>query len=350
MTDLVLLSSARAGDRAAFGRLVDPFVRELTVHSYRMLGSLADAEDAVQDTLLRAWQALATFEGRSSIRTWLYKIATNACLDAIDRRKVRTLPHVVTPPGDPRGAIPSPSSEHAYLGPIPDALLPAPLSVHAEPEARYSMRESVALAFLAILQKLPGRQRATLVLRDVLGMSANEAAEVLGMTVPSVNSALQRARETIDHESGSDSDDAKAARLDFEDDAAAQDLLKRFVVAWEAGDTAAIASALRADTVFSMPPFPLWLHGRDAVRTFLDGFLFAGPGASSRYRILPTRANGLPALAVYQRASGDDARFVPAAIDVITIRGDGIRELVAFLTVDPGLSFARFGLPDALPG
>jgi len=188
------IAAARAGDQAAFARLIEPYRRELLIHCYRMLGSFEDAEDTVQEVFLRAWSRLESFEGSASFRAWCYKIATHAALDAQDRRRVRSLPTGTNPPADPRDPLPPPSAESRWLGPLPDALLP---SETADPEARYDARESVALAFLAALQRLPGRQRAVLILRDVLAWHADEVAALLDMTVAAVNSALQRARATM---------------------------------------------------------------------------------------------------------------------------------------------------------
>ena len=316
MEDPIRLSEAKAGDESAFRALTDPYRRELTVHCYRMLGSIEDAEDTLQDALVRAWQALARFEGRSSLRSWLYKIATNACLDALDRRKVRSLPHETHPPASPGDPIPPPT-EGVWIEPLPDDLF-----VDAAPsaDARLSEREGVALAFLAMLQRLPGKQRAALVLRDVLGFSANETAEILDLTVAAANSALQRARETTEAA-------RKTPPPKIPDDAAVRDLLSRFMRAWDAGDASAVVALLTNDAVFSMPPLPLWFSGRDAIHAFL-AHLFA----TRRFRTTLTRANGAPAIAIHEEGQ-------PGVLDVLEIDGDRIRSIVAFL----GADLARFG-------
>jgi RNA polymerase sigma-70 factor (ECF subfamily) len=299
-----------------FAETVEPFRRELLVHCYRMLGSVADAEDVLQDVLVRAWQGLPGFEGRSSPRGWLYKIATNACLDALDRRKVqaRVLPHVVEPAGDPRAAPPPPSStgEHLWIGPLPEDLVP---STEPGPDVRYDQNESIALAFLTVLQSLPARQRAVVVLRDVLGFSAEETAAMLDMSVAASNSALQRARETLEK----DHKKTKRPRADVE-----AGVIDRFVKAWQAGDAGAVAALLSDDAVFSMPPIPLWIHSRDSIRIFLETILFRG-GAAGRFRVVPTRANGAAAVTIYENGK-------QVALDVFDIADDGtIRSIVAFL-------------------
>jgi RNA polymerase sigma-70 factor, ECF subfamily len=309
--------STKTFDVTEFGETIEPFRRELLVHCYRMLGSVADAEDAMQDVLVKAWQGLPSFEGKSSLRGWLYKIATNACLDALDRRRVqaRVLPHVVVPAGDPQAPPPPPSStgEYLWMGPMPEDLLP---STELGPDARYDQQESIAVAFLTVLQSLPARQRAVVVLRDVLGFSAEETASMLDMSVAASNSALQRARETLEK----DHKKTTRARADVE-----ASVLDRFVKAWQAGDASAVASLLTDDAIFSMPPMPLWIEGREAVRVFLETILFRGGVAEGRFRLSPTRANGAPALTVYENEK-------PVALDVFDITEDGrIRLIVAFL-------------------
>jgi RNA polymerase sigma-70 factor (ECF subfamily) len=285
-----------------------------------------DAEDATQDALIRAWQGLAAFEGRASMKSWLYKIATNVCLDLVDKRRVRVLPHDIVAPGDPRAALPPPATERAWIEPIPDAMLVAD---EAGPEARVAARESVALAFVALLQTMPGKQRAALVMRDVLGFSANETADALDTSVAAVNSALQRARETLE---------AQPARPGSLDDEAGAAVVERVVRAWEASDTGAMLSALREDAIFSMPPLPLWFRGREPIGDFFRGFLFAH---GAQYRAIATRANGRPAVAIYQRGENG---FQFGALDVLEIADGGVREIVAFLAFDPALSAERFGL------
>src|SRR6266511_2024569 len=226
-----LLNSARGGDGDAFGRLVAPYRRELHAHCYRMLGSYADAEDALQETLLRAWRGLARFQERSSLRSWLYRIATNACLRAIERRPKRVLPIDYAPAADPHDALADPVSEPIWLEPYPDTDLG--LEGPAGPDARYEQREGVELAFIAALQHLPARQRAVLILRDVLGFSARETAQALETTPVSVDSALQRAHRTVDQRLPEQS---QQATLRFLGDAALRDVVDRYVAAWERGD------------------------------------------------------------------------------------------------------------------
>jgi RNA polymerase sigma-70 factor, ECF subfamily len=332
------LAAARAGDQEAFEHLTGPYQRELLVHCYRMLGSLEDAEDVLQETLLRAWRRLDSFEGRASLRAWLYKIATNASLDALDRRPKRVMPQAMQPPAGPNDAFPGPAQEHVWLEPLPDALIDERLVTN--PEARYEARESVALAFLAALQNLPGRQRAVLILRDVLGWKAGEAAELLSMSVAAVNSALQRARTTMQGYSRS-AQPHLAVVVTPPVDTQTASLLARYVEAWEAADAAKLVSLLREDAVITMPPLFLWYRGREAILEFLDTYLFRG-AAGGRFRLVPTRANGVPAFAVYQR--DEKGTYRPAALQLLTIEAGRIAEINDFLVSDDKL-FSRFGLP-----
>jgi RNA polymerase sigma-70 factor (ECF subfamily) len=329
------LRAARAGDEGAFRRLVDPHRRELTAHCYRMSGSLHDAEDLLQESLLRAWKGLAAFEGRSSVRTWLYKVATSACLDAVDRRRPRALPLDLGPPADPDAPMPPPRLEPVWLEPCPEALYE---DASPSPEARYGARESVALAFLTALQLLPARQRAVLILRDVLGWEAGECAELLDDSVASVNSALQRARATV--ASRAEKKHHAPLRADSHETAS---LLARYVRAWEEADVDALVALLHEDATLSMPPLPAWIRGATAIGASIRAMVLP-PEARGRLRLVPTRANGLPALAAYQRdaASGE---YRAGAIHVLEIAGDRIEAITAFL--DPSL-FASFGLPAAI--
>lgn len=327
------LAAARGGDQDAFAHLIDPYRRELLVHCYRILGSFEDAEDALQETWLRAWRRLSTFEGRASLRAWLYKIATNAAVDACrNQRARRSLPIHTLAPGDPRDPLPAPSAEPLWLDPFPDALLPAA----AGPDALYDARESVTFAFLAVLQHLPARQRAVLILRDVLDWRAGEAAELLDLTVTAVNSALQRARSTMR---------AHAPRLHdatpAPPDARTTTLLMRYVQAWERADATFLASLLHEDAALTMPPLPFWLQGRSAIAEFLTANLFGGD-ADGRFHLVSTRANRCPAFAVYQR--DETGRYRLGAIQVLTIADARIVEMHDFLSFDDRL-FARFGLP-----
>jgi RNA polymerase sigma-70 factor (ECF subfamily) len=299
-----------------------------------MLGSFEDAEDTVQETCLRAWRRLDSFAGRASFRAWCYKIATHAALDALDRRRVRSLPTSTHAPADPYDPLPPPVMEPRWLEPLPDAFLPAE---SASPEALYDVQESVALAFLAALQHLPGRQRAVLILRDVLSWHADEVAGLLEMSVAAVNSALQRARTTMRALPGTDRTDLSPLASDSQ----MATLLTQYVQAWEAADVQRLATLLHDDAVLTMPPVPAWYAGRDAILAFLRGHLFPGD-AAGRFRLVPTRSNGCPAFAVYER--GTDGSSRPAALQVLTVAGNRIAAIHDFLALDDRL-FARFALP-----
>jgi RNA polymerase sigma-70 factor (ECF subfamily) len=318
-------TAAYANDEAAYRRLVEPHRRELHAHCYRMLGSVQDAEDALQDALLRAWRGLDRFEGRSSPRSWLYRIATNTCLDAISRRPKRVLPV---------GADEAPQTETVWLEPFPDDLVD---DGFAAPEARYERRESVELAFIAALQHLPANQRAVLILREVLGFSAKEVASMLDTTRASVNSAMQRARTSVDERLPSSSQQETLRGLD---DEAIRSLVERYVDAWDRGDVDAVVSMLAEEATFSMPPNAEWFRGRDAIREFLP----RGPLSIPR-RFVTTRANGQLAFGTYKLIDGE---WLPNAIHVITVDAASvITDAVAFL--DASL-FERFGLPLKPPG
>jgi len=324
------LNSAKAGDQEAFAQLVEPYRKQLLVHCYRILGSFEDAEDMLQETLLRAWKRLHSFEGRSSLRAWLYKIATNAALDVLDSRRVRGLPRELYPRGNPTGSLPDPLREAVWVEPFPDEWIDDQPDIH--PEARYEVRESITLAFIAALQKLPGRQRAVILLCDVMGWSSNEAAEILDMTTAAVNSALQRARETLKQ------GERKAKPTGLNEQLSA--LLARYVAAWEAADSSALIAVLREDVALTMPPFPIWFGGRADVKSFLDGYLF-GSMDPFKVRLEAVRANGSPAFAVYQMDG--NGIFRAAAIHILTVEQGEISEINDFLSFDGGL-FSRFGL------
>src|SRR6266508_403185 len=332
-----LLEAARRGDDDAFGRLAGPYRGELYAHCYRMLGSAADAEDALQETLLRAWRGLPRFEGRSSVRSWLYKIATNACLRAIGRRPRRRPPADYWPAADPHDGPAEPVTEAVWLEPYPDERLGLGTGL-ASPEARYEQREGVELAFIAALQHLPARQRAGLILRDVLGFSARETAQALETTPVSVDSALQRAHRTVDQRLPEQS---QQATLRFLGDAALRDVVDRYVAAWERGDVEAVAAMLADDARMTMPPLPTWYGGREAVAAFLTGRPLSGV---NRWRLIPIRANGQLAFGAY---TWTEARgcFTPHGLNLLTLRGAQIEEITAFLV--PG-TFRHFGLPDQL--
>jgi RNA polymerase sigma-70 factor (TIGR02960 family) len=322
-----LISRARDGDGGAFRELTEPYRRELQVHCYRMLGSFQDAEDALQDTLLSAWQSLGGFEGRASIRTWLYRIATNRCLNArrsASRRPAEewNVPNVEPPP-------PTRLGEVVWLEPFPDDLLEGPAGQPLGPEARYEQSESSSLAFVTALQVLPPRQVAVLILRDVLGLRAAEVAEMLDSTVDSVNSALKRARAGLQRRrelvgesstSGSGSEDS---------------LVAEFVRAYESADLDAVVALLTDDVFVSMPPMPFEYAGRDAVARFC-GSIF---GAGRRFDLVATRANGQPAFGTYLRTPEGISHGV--GLIVLTLSGDRICAMTRFEnTVLPS-----FGLP-----
>jgi RNA polymerase sigma-70 factor (ECF subfamily) len=331
------LEAARRGDEGAFERLIEPYRGELQAHCYRMLGSVHDAEDALQDALLRAWRGLARFEGRSSLRSWLYRIATNSCLRLIERRPTRVLPIDHGPPADPHGQIAKPLVESTWIEPYPDDRL-GPDDAHASPEARYEQRESVELAFTAALQHLPPLQRATLILTDVLGFKPGEVADALDATPASIYSALQRARKAADERLPERSQQETLRTLG---DAYVRELVDRFVEAWEGGDVEAIRSLLTDDAALAMPPWPTWFRGRGDVAEFLA----RGPLAPvRRWRLVPARANGQVALASYWTA--DERPLAAEALIVLALSEDGrLSELDAFRNAN---LFAKFGLPRAM--
>ena len=331
-----LIDAARGGDEHAFRHLVELHRRELHAHCYRMMGSLHDAEDALQDALLRAWRGLPRFEGRSSPGSWLYRIVTNACLDAIARRPKRVLPIDYGTPSGPGEEAGSPLSGSVWVEPYPDEQAGLE-DGYASPDARYEQREAVELAFIAALQHLPARQRAALILRDVLGFSAKEVGEALDATATSVNSALQRARKTLNERLPDTSQQATLRELG---DDGVREVVERFTSAFERDDVDAIVALLSEDAKFSMPPYPGWCRGRKAIS---ESWLMPG-GPPPRLRYVNTSANGQPALATYclDERSGS---HLPIALDVLTLRGPRIAEVIAFRT--PEL-FPRFGLPPEL--
>jgi RNA polymerase sigma-70 factor (ECF subfamily) len=294
--------------------LVEPYRAELHAHCYRMLGSVQDAEDALQDALTNAWRALPRFEGRSSLRSWLYKIATNACLKLLERTPRRLLAEEYAPPAEPGAAPAEALTEIPWLGPYPDVA--------------YEQRESIELAFIAALQHLPGRQRAVLILRDVLGFSGAEVAQTLETTPESVYSLLQRAHRTVDEKLPAQTQQATLRALG---DERLRELVDRYVDAWESADLDAVVALLTEDATLTMPPRPTWLDGRDAVAAFISKFPFRRPG---RIRMVPVPANGQLAFAVWI----DGERH---GINVLTLRGERVCQIAAFL--EPEL-FSRFGL------
>jgi RNA polymerase sigma-70 factor (ECF subfamily) len=301
-----------------------------------MLGSVHDADDALQDALLGAWRGLARFEGRSSLRSWLYRITTNACLRLLARRPERLLAADYGPAAAPQDELGEPVVESVWLEPYPDDRLGLE-DGSAAPEARYELRESVELAFVAALQHLPATQRAVLILREVLGFSAAEVAGILDTTPPSVNSALQRARKAVDQRVPRT---AQRVELEALGTDGRRELVDAFVTAWERADVAAILDLLAEDARFTMPPLPAWFRGREDIVRFFAERMFATP-----WRLLPIRANGQLAFACYQ-GDPDGDRFRLGAVNVVSVRAGRIVEIAGFL--DPGVH-RRFGLPDELP-
>ena len=334
------LRAAKNGDQDAFSELTEPYRRELQVHCYRILGSLHEAEDMVQETLLKAWKRLDTYEGRASFRAWLYKIATNTCLDYLDqRRSRRLLPLDVSPASDPRTSILPPALEATWLEPFPDEWLHDTSAVN--PESRYTDVESISFSFMTALQFLPPRQRAVLILRDVLDFSANETADVLEITVSSANSALHRARVTLAGRYQSRGPESSPASIS---DERTQWLLNHFVQAWEAADVAGLIALLKEDATLTMPPSPSWYQGREAIGIFVAGTIFGEGGmfggrASGRWRLVPTRANGSPAFALYQRA--ENGRSQAFGLLVLEYETGGVKHIISF--IDPSLP-TYFGL------
>jgi RNA polymerase sigma-70 factor (TIGR02960 family) len=334
-----LLARAQTGDEAAFGALTESFRAELQLHCYRIVGSVQEAEDLVQETLLAAWRAVEGFEGRASVRSWLYRIATNRCLNALRDRSRR--PTEIPAPPEAPAPPPAPTrlGEPVWLQPYPDALLEGLVDRRHEPEARYQAREAIGLAFMVALQRLPPRQRAVLVLRDVLAFRAAEAAEMLGVTEVAVNRTLQRARAAL--ERGAPPGGLEGVPLPGSP--AERELLARFAAAFEAGDVAGVVALLSDEALLTMPPEPLEYQGPEAIAGFLS--TVPAGGALERFRLIPTRANGQPAVACYLR----DAHAPIAhayGLMVLTLRAGRVAAITGF----PDTSvFAAFGLPRTLP-
>lgn len=329
-----LLARASAGDSEAFGSLIEPYRQELQLHCYRMLGSLADAEDLLQETLLAAWQGLSGFEERASLRTWLYRVATNRCLNWLRAANRRASVEAARLPVEP--PEPTRQGEVIWLEPYPDALLDRACSLEPGPEARFEAREAISLAFVTALQLLPPRQRVVLILRDVLGFRAREVAEILDTTEESVTSALKRARAAM-------ADDAKAARQPPAPNSDVERrVLDRLVDAWEHGDVPGIVALMTDDVWVRMPPLPLEYQGRELAGRFLAA---VGWRQGRRYRLIPAiRANGQPAFGLYQQdPSSDIARNI--GLLVITLAGDEVSAITRF---DNSVT-VRFGLPRTLP-
>jgi RNA polymerase sigma-70 factor, ECF subfamily len=326
-----VVAAAQAGDEEAFAALVEPHRRELQVHCYRMLGSLEDSEDLVQETFLRAWRNRANFQGRSSFRAWLYRIATNACLDALERRPREAPLHPQAP------AL----AEVPWLQPYPDELLEGVAPSEEEPDSEVVAKETMELAFIAAIQLLPPKQRAVLISRDVLGWSAAESAALLDLSVAAVNSALQRARATLKQhlprhrlDWTRDADTSRSERL----------LLERYMDATDRGDVPGMIKLLRQDALCSMPPTPQWwVGGEEIVASWVEGGF--GDPAFGELRCVPTRANRQPAVAVYHRKP-EESEFKPFMLDVLRVEADGVAEVVAFPLAPPLVE--ALGLPTTI--
>lgn len=328
-----LISRARAGDGDAFRALTEPHRRELQVHCYRMLGSIQDAEDALQDTLLAAWQGIGGFEGRASLRTWLYRIATNRCLNARRSASRRPAQEWNIPGVEP--PEPTRLGEVVWLEPFPDALLDGAIDVPLGPEARYEQTESISLAFVTALQVLPPRQTAVLILRDVLGFHASEVAGMLDSTVESVNSALKRARAGLQRRLPAATDREPPPASDSPSEDA---IVAKFVSAYESADLDALVALLTDDVFISMPPMPLEYEGRDVVVRFCAGLFRAG----RRFDLVPTRANGQPAFGTYLRAPTGIRHGI--GLVVLTLSGDRVCAMTRF----DNSMLPWFGLPRSL--
>ncbi len=331
------IALARGGDEVAFRELTQPYRRELHTYCYRMVGSFQDAEDIVQETLVAAWRSISGFEERSSLRTWLYRIATNRCLNArrdATRRPVKEwdVPNVNPP-------TPTRLGEVVWLEPYPDALLTEPLGSVSNPEVRIELRESISLAFITALQLLPSRQLAVLVLRDVLGFTAREVADMLDASTESVNSALKRARFSLRkrwplHADANHRLSKRPSTTPSEDEVVA-----KFVVAWENADVDSLVTMLTDDVFMSMPPIPFEYEGKDVVARFSANIFEAG----RRFDLVPTRANGQPAFGAYLRSADGTSHGV--GLYVLTLRGTKIRALTRF----ENRVLATFGLPPSMP-
>ncbi|HET6298546.1 MAG TPA: sigma-70 family RNA polymerase sigma factor [Kribbella sp.] len=331
-----LMTRARAGDGSAFRELTEPYRRELQVHCYRMLGSFQDAEDALQDSLLAAWQGLGGFEGRASLRTWLYRIATNRCLNALRSAKRRQAKEWDVPTVEP--PEPTRLGEIVWLEPYPDALLEGAIDGPLGPEARYEQTEAISLAFVTALQVLPARQRAVLILREVLGYHASEVADMLDSSVESVNSALKRARAGL---RGHLRPTAEHEEPPAPDSPAEKALVEKFVRAYQSGNVTALVALLTEDVRVSMPPVALEYHGREDVLRFYTSII----RPDRTYSLVPTRANGQPAFGTYLRTPTDGIRHGTGLL-VLTLTGDQVSAVTRF----DNSALPWFGLPRSLPG
>ena len=323
-----LVEAARGGDEHAFRALVEPLGRELHAYAYRMLGGFHDADDALQESRLKAWRALATYEPRASFRAWMYRIVTNTCLDLLKARSRRVLPQDVSPSVAPGPPTTAPRADISWLEPYPDALLP---------DQAVRLREGIRLAFVRVVQVLPPRQRAALILHDVLDWSVVEVADMLETTEAAINSALQRARAAIARPRAESAGSALAARH--------AEVVERFVRAWESGDFDDFVALLATDAIMNMPPWEYWLDGKDAVvATMLSPGTWDGVPRPGRYKIVPAPMNGEPAALAYVRAP--DGRYHAVCLTVLSLDADGrIVELTTFVL--PEL-FAAWGFPAVL--
>lgn len=321
--ETVVLEAVRRDDQDSFAAVAERYRRPLHVHCYRMLGTFEDAEDLVQETMLRAWRGRAGFEGRSTFRTWLYRIATNACLNALRDRPRRVAAPEGVPPANEGGPTAAAAAEIAWLQPYPDDQLGPTAPEEMEPDAVLVSKETIELVYLTALQHLPPRQRAVLILRDALGWSARDAAALLDLSVPSTNSILQRARSTMRKQ-------LPPGRLDWARRPATDDdraVLGRFMEAFEQGNVEALSAMLREDARLTMPPAVLWYQGRPAIVSHY-AFLF-GPDAPGDFRLLPTAANRQPAVAAYLRARGDSV-YRLSGINVLRVESGRIADITSF--------------------
>jgi RNA polymerase sigma-70 factor (ECF subfamily) len=336
-SEAALVAAAKAGSEAAFRDLIEPLGREIAAYAYRMLGGFQDAEDALQETRLKAWRHLGAYEPRATFRAWVYRIATNTCLDMARKERRRVLPRDVGGSVAPGPPTTEPRNDIAWLEPYPDALLPSPSS--ADPEVVLRLRESVRLAFVRAMQLLPPRQRAALILHDVLDWSVADVASMLETTVAAINSALQRARATVSA--------PKTSSREPADRIAAQqaEAIAQFVHAWETGDFDSLVAMLTEDAVMSMPPWIYWLDGRDAVvATLLSPGTWEGEPRPDRYRIVPTAMNGQPAALAYVK--GPEGRYVAVCMTVMDLDGEGrIFDMTVFVLPQ---HYAAWGLPISL--
>ena len=336
-SEQALVAAAQGGDEAAFRALVEPLSRELSAYAYRMVGGYQDAEDALQETRLKAWRHLASYEPTASFRAWLYRIATNTCLDMLRQRQRRVLPPDVGPPVAPGPPTTAVREDISWLEPYPDSLLPAT----ASPEQTLRLHESVRLAFVRAMQVLPPRQRAALILHDVLDFAVSEVAAMLETTVPAINSALQRARASIERAPSGEEETTAHERLE----ARKAETVARFVRAWETGDFGELVSMLTEDAVLTMPPWLYWLDGRDAIiATMLSPGTWDGEPRPGRYRIVPCGMNGQPAGLAYVRFG--NGPYVPVCMTVMTLAADGrISAMDTFVLPE---QFKAWGLPAAI--